>query len=106
MSSHPSAYNNFVVGLPAGISASKADLLAQIQAVACKGRVEYEITFMETGSDLQPKSLVISLLGSSGSSKHSSYLMVSAALVPALWAIARQHSCSQDTSTGYHRSSS
>ena len=40
--SRPSAYNNFVVGFPAGISdrgsASKADLFAQIQAAACEVR--------------------------------------------------------------------
>lgn len=52
--------------------------------------MEYEFTVMERGSNSQPKSLVISLLGSSGPSKHSSYLMVSVGLVPALWIIARQ----------------
>lgn len=52
--------------------------------------MEYECTFMEKGSDLRPQSLVISLFGSSGPSKHSSYLMVSAGLVPAFWIISRQ----------------
>ena len=52
--------------------------------------MEYEITFMVRGSDLQPKSLVISLLSSSCPSKHSSCLTASVGLVPALWIIARQ----------------
>lgn len=52
--------------------------------------MECEITFMVRGSDLQPKSPVISLLSSSGPSKHSSYLTASVGLVPALRIIARQ----------------
>lgn len=94
--SRPSAYNNFVAGFPAGISdrssASKADLFAQIQAAACEVRGGWNMQshLWWRGSDLQPESLVISLLSSSSPSKHSSYLTASVGLVPALWIIARQ----------------